>query len=90
MLYCFSCCVRELVDSLPSLQVCAICGDPFEQFWDEEQEAWHLKDAIRVNGEVQGFIISLQPLANITSHSNYKTSLHLVCQKCCCLDNCKW
>ncbi|KAJ8297737.1 hypothetical protein KUTeg_024268 [Tegillarca granosa] len=27
--------------------VCVICGDPFEQFWDEEAEEWHLRDAIR-------------------------------------------
>jgi hypothetical protein len=32
-------------------QVCEICADPFEQFWDEESEEWHLKDAIRVEGK---------------------------------------
>ena len=32
--------------------MCDICGDTFEQFWDEEEEAWHLKDAVRVSGEV--------------------------------------
>ncbi|XP_064636010.1 uncharacterized protein LOC135493085 [Lineus longissimus] len=31
--------------------VCEICADPFEQFWDEESEEWHLKDAIRVEGK---------------------------------------
>ena len=42
----------QAISPVLSLQVCAICGDPFEQFWDEDQEAWHLKDAIRVHGEV--------------------------------------
>ncbi|XP_074650128.1 uncharacterized protein LOC141905215 isoform X2 [Tubulanus polymorphus] len=31
--------------------VCEICRDPFEQFWDEEAEEWHLKDAIRVDNK---------------------------------------
>ena len=32
-------------------QLCAICHEPFEQFWDEELEEWHLRDAIRVNDQ---------------------------------------
>ncbi|XP_061164591.1 pre-mRNA cleavage complex 2 protein Pcf11-like [Saccostrea echinata] len=31
--------------------VCDICGDPFDQYWDEEAEEWHLKDAIRAEGK---------------------------------------
>ena len=31
------------------LQVCVICGDPFEQFYDDEEEEWHLRDAMRVD-----------------------------------------
>ncbi|CAE1234846.1 PCF11 [Acanthosepion pharaonis] len=31
--------------------VCEICGDPFEQFWEEEEEEWHLKNAVRVEGK---------------------------------------
>ncbi|OWF46603.1 uncharacterized protein LOC110455499 isoform X2 [Mizuhopecten yessoensis] len=31
--------------------VCEICGDPFEQFWNEDQEEWHLRDAIRVESK---------------------------------------
>jgi hypothetical protein len=34
------------------LQVCDICGDPFEQFWDQEAEEWHLRDAISVDKKV--------------------------------------
>ena len=26
-----------------------MCGEQFEQFWDEEAEEWHLRDAVRVN-----------------------------------------
>ena len=33
-------------------QLCAICGDPFEQYWDEEAEEWHLRNAISVAGKV--------------------------------------
>ncbi|KAK3591756.1 hypothetical protein CHS0354_019528 [Potamilus streckersoni] len=29
--------------------LCEICHEPFEQYWDEDQEEWHLRDAIRVN-----------------------------------------
>ncbi|XP_060064813.1 pre-mRNA cleavage complex 2 protein Pcf11-like isoform X2 [Ylistrum balloti] len=31
--------------------MCEICRDPFEQFWDEDQEEWHLRDAIRVENK---------------------------------------
>ena len=33
---------------MPSFQACEICGEPFEQFWDEDEEEWHLKDALRI------------------------------------------
>ncbi len=36
-----------------ALQVCDICGETFEQFWDEDAEEWHLKDALRVNNKVR-------------------------------------
>ena len=29
---------------------CAVCGEDFEQFFHEEQEEWHLKNAVRKNG----------------------------------------
>lgn len=31
--------------------MCEICHDPFEQYWDEVEEDWHLKDAVRVDGK---------------------------------------
>nr|KAG5689304.1 hypothetical protein BaRGS_022028 [Batillaria attramentaria] len=31
--------------------VCVICGDPFEQYWDEEAEEWHLRNAVGVAGK---------------------------------------
>ena len=33
-------------------QLCAVCGDPFEQYWDEEAEEWHLRNAISISGKV--------------------------------------
>lgn len=34
------------------LQICEICQEQFEQYWDEEEEEWHLKNAMRVNDKV--------------------------------------
>ena len=25
-----------------------VCNEPFEQFWEEEEEAWHFRDAVRI------------------------------------------
>ena len=30
-------------------QVCVVCNEPFEQFWEEEEESWHFRDARRIN-----------------------------------------
>ncbi|KAM4620686.1 pre-mRNA cleavage complex 2 protein Pcf11 isoform 2-T2 [Polymixia lowei] len=30
---------------------CEICQEAFEMYWEEEEEEWHLKNAIRVEGE---------------------------------------
>ena len=29
------------------IQVCAVCHEPFEQFWEEDEEEWHFREAIR-------------------------------------------
>ncbi|XP_052793268.1 uncharacterized protein LOC128227101 [Mya arenaria] len=34
-----------------TLDMCTICQEPFELFWDEEMEEWRLREAIRVNGK---------------------------------------
>ncbi|CAG2250908.1 PCF11 [Mytilus edulis] len=34
-----------------SADVCVVCGDVFEQFFDEESEEWHLKNALRSAGK---------------------------------------
>ena len=44
------------------LQICDICRESFEQFWDEDHEAWHLKDAVRVNQKVSWKMPALQSL----------------------------
>ncbi|XP_029458082.1 pre-mRNA cleavage complex 2 protein Pcf11 [Rhinatrema bivittatum] len=31
---------------------CDICQEQFEQYWDEEEEEWHLKNAIRVDEKI--------------------------------------
>ncbi|XP_025961856.1 pre-mRNA cleavage complex 2 protein Pcf11 isoform X1 [Dromaius novaehollandiae] len=31
---------------------CEICQEQFEQYWDEEEEEWHLKNAIRVDEKI--------------------------------------
>ncbi|KAL3871728.1 hypothetical protein ACJMK2_039711 [Sinanodonta woodiana] len=29
--------------------LCDTCHEPFEQYWDDDQEEWHLRDALRIN-----------------------------------------
>ena len=26
-----------------------VCNEPFEQFWKEDEESWHFRDAMRIN-----------------------------------------
>ncbi|XP_073517808.1 pre-mRNA cleavage complex 2 protein Pcf11 [Phyllobates terribilis] len=33
-------------------EICDICQEQFEQYWDEEEEEWHLKNAMRVNEKI--------------------------------------
>ncbi|XP_062513980.1 pre-mRNA cleavage complex 2 protein Pcf11-like isoform X2 [Corticium candelabrum] len=33
-------------------EVCPICHEAFEQFWEEDHEEWHFKDAVRISGIV--------------------------------------
>ena len=47
---CFSFCV---------LQSCEICQEAFEMYWEEEEEEWHLRDALRVEGKVRPALRSL-------------------------------
>lgn len=35
-----------------------MCGDAFEQFFDEESEEWHLKNALRVDGKVKMTVVA--------------------------------
>ena len=46
-----SCCLRLLTCIVCGFfQMCDICRDPFEQFYDDEEEEWHLRDAMRADG----------------------------------------
>nr|XP_006001893.1 PREDICTED: pre-mRNA cleavage complex 2 protein Pcf11 isoform X1 [Latimeria chalumnae] len=33
-------------------ECCEICEEQFEQYWDEEEEEWHLKNAMRVDEKI--------------------------------------
>ncbi|KAG8453082.1 hypothetical protein GDO86_004771 [Hymenochirus boettgeri] len=33
-------------------EICEICQEQFEQYWDEEEEEWHLKNAMCVNEKI--------------------------------------
>lgn len=33
--------------SSPVAHACALCGDPFQQFYNEDKEEWHLRNAIK-------------------------------------------
>ncbi|XP_053312660.1 pre-mRNA cleavage complex 2 protein Pcf11 isoform X2 [Spea bombifrons] len=33
-------------------ELCDICQEQFEQYWDEEEEEWHLRNAMRVNDKI--------------------------------------
>ncbi|NXT22446.1 PCF11 protein, partial [Syrrhaptes paradoxus] len=35
-----------------AVESCEICREQFEQYWDEEEEEWHLKNAIRVDEKI--------------------------------------
>ena len=41
------------------LQSCEICQEAFEMYWEEEEEEWHLRDALRVEGKVRLALLSL-------------------------------
>ena len=34
----------------PVLQMCATCEEVLEQFWEEDEEEWHFKEAVRSPG----------------------------------------
>ncbi|XP_059622586.1 uncharacterized protein LOC132265822 [Phlebotomus argentipes] len=60
------------VPSCPALpddsnKICEVCHDPFEQFYNEETEEWHLRPAIRVEER------TYHPLC----YADYQTSLTL-------------
>lgn len=42
---------REEIPSVPASEkdnVCVVCHEPFDQFYNEETEEWHLREAVRV------------------------------------------
>lgn len=53
------------------LQSCEICQEQFEMYWEEDEEEWHLKNAIRVDEKVRNmkhmFIIQFCNVSNAGS-----------------------
>jgi cytidine deaminase len=49
--------VEETVSNIrvegDKVEPCGICNEPFEKFWDEEEEEWMIKNAIRVDGKAR-------------------------------------
>lgn len=45
---------------------CEICRDKFEQFYNEEREEWHLRQAIKVDNKLY------HPIC----HQDYRVSIH--------------
>lgn len=41
-----------------------MCGEQFEQFWDEEEDEWHLRDAVRIAGKVSGWVMVTDIVTN--------------------------
>lgn len=37
---------------VPSSQVCSVCNENFDVFWDQEEEEWMLRDAVMVQDKV--------------------------------------
>lgn len=33
-------------------ELCTICAEQFEQFWEEEEEEWHFREAVRIEGKL--------------------------------------
>lgn len=48
-------------------KICEVCHDPFDQFYNEETEEWHLRPAIRVEDKIY------HPMC----YEDYKASLTL-------------
>ena len=61
-----------------SLQICTHCHEPFEQFWEEDLEEWHWKDAMRTpEGKVHATLNpSLIPMEAVENFAWYTLSAH--------------
>lgn len=42
---------KQYFTLLSYFQLCNICHEVFEHYWDEELEEWHLREAIKVNNK---------------------------------------
>jgi len=60
-------------------QVCMLSGEPFTKFWSEEHQAWHFRDAIRLERDLGGLKAgSLVLTAALPKAQEDKQTLHYV------------
>uniref|UniRef100_A0A8C4NF08 Pre-mRNA cleavage complex 2 protein Pcf11 n=1 Tax=Eptatretus burgeri TaxID=7764 RepID=A0A8C4NF08_EPTBU len=52
-------------------ELCDICQEAFQQYWDEDEEEWHLKNAVRVDNKVWLGSPYTLTCFDITSQSNF-------------------
>lgn len=52
----------------PEDAFCAVCHDKFEQFFHDDEEEWHLRSALRVDGK------TYHPLC----YDDYKVSIFII------------
>ena len=52
---CTYVCISYWPSLLFPMQACTICAEPFVQFWEEDLEEWHFRDAVREDGKVSSF-----------------------------------
>lgn len=72
---------RVSFNCISVFQSCEICQEQFEQYWDEEEEEWHLKNAIRVDEKVTWKITLV-----LACHLHHHHRLLLGACKCIIID----
>lgn len=53
LLFEFAILMENKTDRSVCPQSCEICQEQFEMYWEEDEEEWHLKNAIRVDEKVR-------------------------------------
>ena len=78
------------------MQVCTICAEQFEQFWEEELEEWHFREAIRHEGKVVStqwlflYIIHLQYILHVCLTFLSTCTMNYAKLRCFCTAHVLW